>query len=345
MIAVWPLVFALGLQAPGWQAAPALPRPVSNNAVVAVSTPSGPAVFSLMGLDSTVRWDGVVDWVFRWNVGERSWQEVAPVPGPGRLAATAQAVGGSIYLFGGYTVAQDGSEQSLPNVDILDPETGEWRAGTPIPVPVDDAVSGVWRDSLIYLVSGWHDEENVPDVQLYDPATDAWQQATPIPGRPVFGHAGGIAGNSIVYVDGVRTHPARPRFRMEGGAWRGDIDPADPTSIAWRRIADHPGPPLYRAGAVGVAGAVIFAGGTNSPYNYDGIGYNTWPSEPRRAVFRYDPDADRWSGWGELPRPVMDLRGIVVAGDRLVIVGGMTAAQWVSDSVWTAELTARPTTP
>jgi N-acetylneuraminic acid mutarotase len=342
---LWPLVLALGLQSPAWQAAPALPRPVSNNAVVALETSSGPAVFSLLGLDSTVRWNGVVNWAFRWNAGDRVWREIAPVPGPGRLAATAQAVGGRIYLFGGYTVAQDGSERSLPNLDILDPETGEWSAGAPIPVPVDDAVSGVWRDSLIYLVSGWHDDDNVPDVQLYDPATDTWRQATPIPGRPVFGHAGAIVGNSIVYIDGVRTNQSPPRFTMYGASWRGDIDPRDPTSIDWRRVTDHPGPPLYRAGAVGIDGAVVFAGGTNNPYNYDGIGYNSWPSDPRRAVFRYHPATDRWSGWGELRQPVMDLRGIVVAGGRLVIVGGMTAAQWVSDSVWTADLTKLPSTP
>ena len=335
---LWPLILALSLQSPAWQAAPPLPRPVSNNAVAAVATSHGPAVFSFLGLDSTVRWNGVVNWTFRWNAGEQSWREIAPVPGPGRLAATAQAVGGRVFVFGGYTVAQDGTERSLPNVDILDPESGEWSAGAPIPVPVDDAVSGVWRDSLIYLVSGWHDQDNVPNVQLYDPATDTWQQATPIPGRPVFGHAGGIAGNSILYIDGVRTNPDRPRFAMEGGSWCGDINPDDPTQITWRRITDHPGPPLYRAGAVGLDGTVIFAGGTNNPYNYDGIGYNTWPAEPRRAVFRYDLEADRWRGWGELRQPVMDLRGIVVAGGRLVIAGGMSSAQWVSDRVWAAEL-------
>ncbi len=338
---LWPFVLSLAFQAPAWQAAPRLPHPVTNNAVVAVQTSHGAAVYSLLGLDSTRQWDGVVSWAFRWNVRDARWHEVSEVPGPGRLAATAQAVRGKIYVFGGYTVAEDGTEQSLPNVDVLDPETDEWSAGAPIPVPVDDAVSGVWRDSLVYLISGWHDRDNVPNVQLYDPATDTWRQATPIPGQAVFGHAGGVAGDAIVYIDGVRTNADRPRFTMQGGSWRGDIDPNDPTHISWRRIADHPGPPLYRAGAVGLNGYVIFAGGTNNPYNYDGIGYNSWPSEPRRAVFRYDVAADRWEGWGELRQPVMDLRGIVVAGARLVVTGGMASGQRVSDRVWVAELAPR----
>ena len=134
-----------------------------------------PAVFSFLGLDSTRRWNGVVDWAFRWDLGSDRWRTVAPVPGRGRLAATAQAVRGRIYLFGGYTVAEDGSEKSLPNVDVYDPATDRWSAGAPIPVPVDDAVSGVWRDSLVFLVSGWHDRDNVADVQIYDPAADRWR--------------------------------------------------------------------------------------------------------------------------------------------------------------------------
>ncbi len=75
-----------------------------------------------------------------------------------------------------------------------------------MPLPVDDAVSGVWRDSLIYLVSGWHDSDNVAAVQIYDPERNAWEQATPIPGPPVFGYAGGIAGDGIGY-DGRTAEP------------------------------------------------------------------------------------------------------------------------------------------
>ena len=42
---------------------------------------------------------------------DEQWREAAPVPGGvGRLAATAVAVGELAYVFGGYTVAEDGSE-------------------------------------------------------------------------------------------------------------------------------------------------------------------------------------------------------------------------------------------
>jgi len=41
----------------------------------------------------------------------------ATVPGKaGRLAASAISAGGAAWLFGGYTVAADGSEESIPGV-------------------------------------------------------------------------------------------------------------------------------------------------------------------------------------------------------------------------------------
>ncbi len=333
------LILALGLttsqaQSDEWADGPQLPHPVTNNAVAAATTSRGHSVFSFLGLDTTKQWNGVVNRAFRWNVGDSVWTEVAPVVGPGRLAATAQSIGSTVYLFGGYTVAPDGGEKSLPNVDVYDPETDSWHSGAPMPLPVDDAVSGVWRDSLIYIISGWHDRDNVANAQIYDPATDTWRQATPIPGPPVFGHAGAIAGNTIVYVDGTRTRPTHPRFVIEQSAWRGDIDPDDPTEVAWQRIPDHPGPPLYRAAAAAAAGpVVIFAGGTDNPYNYNGLGYDGVPSEPRSAVFGFDVNSGSWVELPPLPQPSMDLRGIAVAGELLVLVGGMEHGQRVTSRV------------
>ncbi len=128
-----------------WTSAPALPAPITNNAVAARSDGDRVTVYSFLGLDSTKRWSGVSSRVFRWEVGTPAWEELRPIPGPGRLAATAQAIGDRLYVFGGYTVAEDGREQSLPHVDVYHPDTETWSRGAPIPVPVDDAVSGVAR--------------------------------------------------------------------------------------------------------------------------------------------------------------------------------------------------------
>ena len=321
-----------------WSDGPALPRPLANNAVAAIVSESGSSVYSMMGIDSTKDWSGVVNWALRWNLADDAWETLPPVPGPGRLAATAEAYGGRIYLFGGYTVAEDGSEKSVPSVDVFTPSTRRWSSAAPFPLPVDDAISGVWRDSLIYLVSGWHDTGNVPDVQIYDPAADSWSTATPIPGTPVFGHAGAIARNTIVYLGGANTLGTQPRFLIENTAWRGDIDPNDPASIAWTPLPPPPWAPLYRAAAVGIGRFVVFAGGTDNPYNYDGMGYDGEAAEPRDKVFAYDVERGEWVELPDLHTATMDHRAIAFTGQHLVIVGGMRSGQRVTTRTQMADV-------
>ena len=317
----------------GPDAPPPLPMPVANNAVAALETSTGWSVFSFLGIDSTKLWSGVTTASFRWDIGSPAWQVIEPPPGPGRLAATAQAFDGRIYLFGGYTVAADGAEQSVPQVDILDPETGRWGRAAPMPVPVDDAVSGVWRDSLIFLVSGWHDSDNVAAVQIYDPARNAWEQATPIPGPPVFGHAGGIAGDAIVYIDGARVQADPRTFVLEASSWLGRIDPLEPARIAWERLPDHPGPGLYRAAAAGIGSRILFAGGSDNPYNYNGIGYDGRMAEPWAGAFAFDVATESWIAAEAPGTSTMDHRGIALADDRAFIVGGMIAGQRVTEAL------------
>jgi N-acetylneuraminic acid mutarotase len=312
---------------------PPLPAPVANNAVASVATAAGTVAFSFLGLDASKTSGGITSAAYRLEAGADSWSEIEPVPGPPRLAATAQAVSGRVYVFGGYTVASDGAERSVPEVYAYDLRSGEWTRTTSIPVPVDDAVSGVWRDSLIFLVSGWHDTDNESHVQIYDPANDEWRQGTPIPGPPVFGHTGGIVGNSLVYVDGVRVDTDPRRFTLERSSWLGRIDPLDPTTIAWERIADHPGPPVYRGAAVGVHGRIVFAGGSDNPYNYNGVGYDGRPSEPTGTAFAWDSATESWTMLEAPAIATMDHRGLVRVGGRLYTIGGMTAGQRVTAAV------------
>lgn len=317
-----------------WMEGPSLPRPLANNAVASLAIDGRTLVFSFLGIGTTKRHDGIVRDAYELEPAAASWRSLPAVPGEeGRIAATAETVRGRVYLFGGYTVDRDGGEVSVGDVDVWDPALRRWSAAAPLPVPVDDAVSGVWRDSLVYLVSGWSQRDNVPSVQVYDPATDRWARATPIPGAPVLGHAGGVADDVIVYCDGVKVNPfRRPRFVISDSCWRGDIDPSDPTRIAWRELAAHPGAPKYRAaaGAVPGRGWVLFAGGSSNPYNFDGVGYDGVPSEPDGTIFAYDVREDRWIRGPMMPVPTMDHRGVVVTGDELWVVGGMTAGQRVT---------------
>ncbi|MCH8958240.1 MAG: hypothetical protein IH835_02110, partial [Proteobacteria bacterium] len=250
---------------------PALPHPVSNNAVAGFRSADGFHLLSLMGLAGGRGWQNVASEAWHLPPGSDAWQRLPDVPGgEGRLAGTAATVAGDVYVFGGYTVAEDGSERSVAKAYRLDTERLSWHELEPMPVPVDDAVSVVYLDRYVYLVSGWHDLGNVNLVQIYDVEEDAWRQATPWPGEAVFGHAGGIVGNRMLVCDGVAVRLAdngKRRFETVDACYLGKIDADDIRRIHWQVVAPHPGSVRYRIAATGTAthdGEIVFAGGSGN---------------------------------------------------------------------------------
>ena len=318
---------------------PSLPEPLSNNAVALLPTAGGDVLVSALGLRAGKSWADTTSGAWALDAGARAWRQLPDVPGDdGRLAAAAVAAAGRVFIIGGYTVAEDGAEKSIETLHALEPATGTYQRLADMPVPVDDAVLVARDDRWLYLVSGWHDTGNVNLVQLYDIATDQWRQATPYPGPAVFGHAGGLVDTTLIVCDGVtiEVYPGDKRsFEASPACYRGEIDAADPARIDWYAMPPHPGAPLYRMAAAGVPAArqVVFAGGSDNPYNYDGMGYNGEPSQPSDRVFAWHVDERRWQEIGRMPDATMDHRALLVSGDELIIVGGMRSGQQVSNTV------------
>ncbi|MFN1835072.1 Kelch repeat-containing protein [Balneola sp. MJW-20] len=322
-----------------WTEVTELPQAISNNAVAAATVDGDQFLYTFMGLQRGKSFRDVSSYAASYNVSSEVWKQIPSVPDSvGRLASTAEYVNGYIYIFGGYTVAEDGSEKSTPEVWKFDPNTNAYEQVDDMLVSVDDAVSLVYNDRYIYLVSGWNDTNSVSNVQVYDTVDDAWETATPYPGPAVFGHSGGIVGNTMILSDGVELQQEGDErsFIMSAGSVKGVINPEDPTDITWNRIQQHPGAARYRMAAVGIespAPMVVFMGGTDNPYNYNGIGYNSRPSSPLAGVFGYNINSGEWVELGEMPSPVMDLRGVAKTGDAYYLIGGMDAEQRVSNKV------------
>jgi hypothetical protein len=255
----------------------------------------------------------------------------------GRLASIAATAGGDIYLFGGYTVAADGHEVSTPDVLRFDPIERTYRKVAPMPTPVDDSVAMVHEDRRIYLVSGWHQDRNVSLVQVYDSRENRWARATDFPGTPVFGHAGAILGNDLLICDGVRLDviEGKRNFTASPECWRGRIATDDPARIEWREVAPHPGPPRYRmaAGLDAATGGLLFLGGSENPYNFNGIGYDGRPSPASARAQAYDLRSDRWRELEPLPQPSMDHRSLATIDGRHYLIGGMRDGQQVTGQV------------
>jgi len=321
------------------------PFAVSNNAV-AYHAPTQ-SVYSFAGLKAGKTHDDVTADAFKCALATELCTDIKPLPdGKGRLAATAQTVGDTIYIFGGYSVAQDGSEVSTPEVWAYDINTLEYTRKTNMPMPVDDTVSLVYQDRYIYLVSGWHKDDNVINVQLYDTKEDNWEPASDWPGVPVFGHAGAIVGPTMAICDGVIVkQPEPPETRRSftdiSACWRGDIDEFDPRKIAWRRLKQLPGKGNYRMAATGwpVKNMIVFAGGSDNPYNINGIGYNKIPSAPSAHVWGYDIGNDKYVLFKDKPAATMDHRGLIHLDDnKFMTVGGMGKDQTVLDRMHVFEV-------
>jgi hypothetical protein len=145
-------------------------------------------------------------------------------------------------------------------------------------------------------------------------------------------------------VDGAYKNPsgAGPKYLASNQCWVGEIPnpkKGDITKIEWTQIPAHPGNARYRiaAGARPVekrAGRIYFSGGTDTPYNYNGIGYNGQPAEPSPVTFAFNIYTGEWETVSEeTPEPTMDHRGLLVTHRGLIMVGGMEKGQQVTAKV------------
>lgn len=334
----FPIVLAAIFSAPAGSAPPSLPEPVTNNVVAVVEAAGREHIVSLLGLGPGKTWRDLRAGGYVHVIGTHGWEALPEVPDKqGRLAATAATVAGAVFLFGGYTVAEDGSESSTPYVYRLNVIDRSYQRLADMPTPVDDSVALVHRDRYVYLISGWHDVDNVALVQVYDVVEDRWRQATPFPGTPVFGHAGAIEDGHMLICDGVRVvrESGRGKYAPSDECWLGRIDEQAPERIDWKRVPAHPGPPRYRSAAIAADSWYLFVGGSANPYNYDGVGYDGRPAEPESDLLWFDRRQQCWRT--EAGPAVMDLRALAVTAGGTFVVGGMRAGQTVSASVVVVE--------
>ena len=333
------LVLATALQAAEPPKIAPLPIPISNNAVAVSRGGKDAQVFSFMGIGPKKTWNAITNRSFQLELSTGKWTEIRPVPGvAGRLASSAAAIRDQVVLLGGYVVDGYGGETTVPDVNIYIPGEDRWYRGEDLPLAVDDSVVGVYRDRYVYVIGGWSKTDATRTVQVFDAEKNKWMESTPLPGTAVFGHAGAVLGDTIVYVDGAYKNPngANPKYIASNECWMGKINKADITKIEWTRLPDHPGTARYRiaAGASEKDNKIYFSGGTDNPYNYNGIGYNGQPSEPSPVTFAFNLKTGKWETISEnTPDPTMDHRGLLGTSRGLVIVGGMAKGQEVTPAV------------
>ena len=267
---------------------PSLPVPVTGNAVTVLRSRGTALLFSLMGMGAKKTWDAVTNTAFYLDPDWDQWYPLKSVPGTaGRIDAAAIGARGSVFLFGGIVVDDQNRGLVVPDVNIYAPPTQTWSRGNDMPVPVANSVIGVYRDRYIYLIGGRTNGSIVPSVQIYDAEKSRWLQGTPLPGEPVFGHAGALLDDIIIFVDGAYKNPspAGPPFLASDQCWMGKIDRHDPARIEWSKLPLHPGSAHFGigAGASEKDRKVYFSGGAENPDADTGRGVSTAsPPSPRQ---------------------------------------------------------------
>ncbi len=340
------LALSIGLLAANVPGVEPLPDPVSNNAVAMLKKGGDLELFSFMGLGAKKTWESVTNAAYEVDAGSGKAYAIHPVPGTaGRIGAAAIGVGERVFLFGGYVIYQGGG-MAVPDLNIYEPGHDRWVRGLDIPTGVGDSVIGLYRDRYIYLIGGRSNHGLISEVQIYDVEKSRWEKASSLPGTPVFGHAGAIVDDTIVYIDGAQANPSggAPKFVASDECWKGKIDHHDPRKIEWSKLPPHPGNARFRiaAGEATRDQMIYFSGGTDNPYDFAGVGYDGKPAEPSPVTFAYNLRSGKWETISEAtPNPTMDHRGLLVTPDNLVILGGMEKGQQVTAKVQVIPRTAK----
>jgi N-acetylneuraminic acid mutarotase len=306
-----------------------LPSPVTNNAVAAIRVSGTTLVYSFSGLGQEMKWNSVTNSSYALNLKYNKWTTVRSAPGSGRLGAVAASAQGQVFLIGGFVPDQSGLEAVLPDLAVYDPIGLRWYRGPDLPVPVRDAVTGVYHDRYVYVIGGLSPQGTSNAVQIYDVVDQHWIHAPPFPGSPVFGHAGAVVGDVIIYVDGAKKNSAgKPAFVISDECWIGKIDKHDPKKIQWSKLPPHPGRAGYRMAGGGSDRDLkaYFAGGSEAIYDFKGISLDGKPAEPLAQSFAYNLRSNTWETISEkVANPTMDHRGLTATPDGLLLVGGMAS--------------------
>jgi glucose/arabinose dehydrogenase/N-acetylneuraminic acid mutarotase len=229
-----------------WSTAASLPGPaVENPAVVAHNG----RLYAFGG--STEPFAGAVTNAAVYNPATNQWTPLAPMS-TGRAGATAQVIGGKIYVAGG--MAANGA--SLASVEVLDVASGTWSAGPSMATRRDNP-GGAALDGKLYVFGGRTRNTDgtvtngtLATVEMLDPATGTWVSRATMPtGRRTMVTA---TLNGRAQLIGGEVTASNGAFQVN--------EEYDPVTDTWRRLRSMPS---ARHGAVAgvIDGRIHVVGG------------------------------------------------------------------------------------
>jgi N-acetylneuraminic acid mutarotase len=224
----------------------------------------------------------------------KRWANDTTLPGEGLNAPAAAAVGGRIYLIGGFGTT---TNRPVSAVHGYDTKTRRWNEVAPLPAPRGGHAAAV-VGGRIHVLGGGNAVSTLADHSVYDPGTNTWIERAKLPRS--MGSVAAVVFEGKLWSIGGRSGPSD----------FGDVFVYDAAADAWT-----PGvaiPARGTGGAAAIGGSLYYFGGESQA-----------KSSVLGDVLRLDPRATAWIAAAPLPTPRNFARAVVFNG-RVYVIGGST---------------------
>lgn len=315
-----------------WVGAAPLPKPRGHLSAAVL----GGRIYALGGSQTHDPVPLDVPWVHRYDPGNDSWTEVAPLPFPrSHFEQSTLVRDGRILILGGRSIAT--GQESLRDVNEYDPIADRWLALPPLPKPLHSPFAVLIGGRMIVGLGGVGGG-NPDNVVVWTERQESWRPAPP-PSVPL-GEVSAASIGSLLYLlgdaapwtlaldlatgrwDPIQQHAVRPAAGnhhaaevwndqlylfggIDGGA--GMVQIYDPATNRWRF-----GPPMPFSGG-SIASALI----GSQIYLAGGIGEHGTTNQ----AMRFDPANETWTQVAPMPLP-RNHAAAATDGRRFFIFGG-----------------------
>lgn len=219
-------------------------------------------------------------------------------------------VDNKLYVFGGFTIDEDGKLLKLDNVDIYDVDAQTWTAGRPMPIAVNHTQAVRYKNAIWIAggLRGARGNETSNRVQVYNIERDNWYFGPDLP-VPMGSHGAALLGSKLHVFSGVQSDV------QTGNQVHFYLD-LDNQAAGWQNAAVLPQSKNHFS-AVALRGEIYAIGGQKG---HDEFFFDV------KTLFKYNPGSDTWERLKDLPftRSHFEPSTIVTKDGKILIVGGRT---------------------
>jgi N-acetylneuraminic acid mutarotase len=243
-----------------------------------------------------------------------SWDTLAQAP-IGRSEAQGAAVGGRLYVFGGFFSGTITTARS----DVYDATANTWTRLPDLPEELTHSAA-VADGNTIWLLGGYVDDHPGPatrSVWKFDTVSRTYTRGPQLP-APRGAGAAAIAGRQLHFFGGTSRVAGSTADPDQPHHWVLNLD----GGTAWSTRANLPNPRNHLTGAA-VDGKIYAIGGQHNENENTGL---------QSDVHRFDPATNVWTKVASMPKARSHVVSVVRDG-QIVVLGGTNPGNTASSDV------------